>query len=66
MNKNLNRGATLGALALAGALALTSCSGGDSGSSAEAGGEISGDILFYDTSGGDVWERQSEVAGTVA
>lgn len=56
MNTTLTRGASLGALALAGALALTSCSGGGTGSDTASGGEISGDILFYDTSGGDVWE----------
>ncbi|MFD5598755.1 extracellular solute-binding protein [Leucobacter sp. NPDC058333] len=56
MHSTLTRAASLGALALAGALVLTSCSGGgDSGDSA-ASGDISGDILFYDTSGGDVWE----------
>ncbi|WP_053351580.1 extracellular solute-binding protein [Leucobacter musarum] len=60
MRSTLTRTASLGALTLAGALALTSCagadSGSDSGSGSADGAELSGEILFYDTSGGDVWE----------
>jgi putative spermidine/putrescine transport system substrate-binding protein len=58
MKTTLTRTASLGVLALAGALALTSCGGADSGSGSGSadGGDISGEILFYDTSGGDVWE----------
>lgn len=54
MQRLTKRTATLGALALTGVLALTACSGG--GTDASGDGSISGEILFYDTSGGDVWE----------
>lgn len=60
MRSTITRAASLGALTLAGALALTSCagadSGSDSGSGSADGADLSGEILFYDTSGGDVWE----------
>ncbi|MFF2388025.1 extracellular solute-binding protein [Agromyces sp. NPDC058104] len=44
-----------GAATIASAVALTSCSSSDGAASSEDGA-ISGDILFYDTSGGNVWE----------
>ncbi|RXZ47587.1 extracellular solute-binding protein [Agromyces fucosus] len=44
-----------GAATIASAVALTSCSSAGAGAPAEDGA-ISGDILFYDTSGGTVWE----------
>lgn len=56
MKTNLTRATSIGALVLAGALAFTGCAGS---ATPEANGDsaISGDILFYDTSGGDVWEE---------
>ncbi|MEF3405487.1 extracellular solute-binding protein [Agromyces sp. CCNWLW203] len=44
-----------GAATIAAAVALTSCSSAGDAAPAEDGA-ISGDILFYDTSGGTVWE----------
>lgn len=41
------------------ALAVTACGSGGSSESAE-GAAAGGDILFYDTSGGDVWTQLSE------
>ncbi|UOQ57917.1 extracellular solute-binding protein [Leucobacter allii] len=56
------RTGALCALTLTGALALTACSGGgDAGGTAEEGeASLSGEILFYDTSGGDVWTGLDE------
>ncbi|MRX44631.1 extracellular solute-binding protein [Agromyces kandeliae] len=45
-----------GAATLASAIALTSCASSGTGASSEDGA-LSGDILFYDTSGGQVWEE---------
>lgn len=57
MKSTLTRITSIGALALAGALVLSSCSGSASpDAGGESDGKLSGDILFYDTSGGDVWE----------
>ncbi|MBL3699375.1 extracellular solute-binding protein [Leucobacter luti] len=52
------RAVSFGALTLAGALALTGCSAAasDSGSDSGSDSAVSGEVLFYDTSGGDVWE----------
>ena len=58
MNKKLTRSASIGALAIAGALVLSSCSG--SAAEPSGDGELSGDILFYDTSGGNVWDGLNE------
>ncbi|WP_440312120.1 extracellular solute-binding protein [Leucobacter chromiireducens] len=63
MNTTLTRATSLGALALAGALALTACSGsGEPSGSSSGGGDaaLSGEILFYDTSGGNVWDGLNE------
>ncbi|MCW2289232.1 extracellular solute-binding protein [Leucobacter luti] len=59
MNSRLTRAVSFGALTLASALVLTSCSAADSGTSAskeDGAAALSGEVLFYDTSGGDVWE----------
>lgn len=45
----------IGALALASALTLTACAGGSSDRPNDDG-SLSGEVLFYDTSGGDVWD----------
>ncbi|GAA1939200.1 extracellular solute-binding protein [Agromyces allii] len=45
-----------GAATIASAIALTSCSSEGTSAPSEDGA-ISGDILFYDTSGGQVWEE---------
>ncbi|PPF45971.1 hypothetical protein C5B85_04730 [Pseudoclavibacter sp. AY1F1] len=61
MQKKLSRFTSIGALAVTGALVLTGC--GSAGPEAGAGGDssgLSGDVLFYDTSGGDVWEGLNE------
>lgn len=55
MKRITKQAAALGALAMAGALALTACAG-DTGGGSNEEGKLSGDILFYDTSGGNVWE----------
>lgn len=63
MKSRLTRAAALGALTVAGALVLTSCSAAtsDSGSaSGDGSSKLSGEVLFYDTSGGDVWEGLNE------
>jgi len=57
MKRFTKQAGALGALALAGALALTACAGDTGGTGdSDGGGKLSGDILFYDTSGGNVWE----------
>lgn len=59
MNRNAAR---IGALALASALTLTACGsgGGSTENPGGANGSPSGEILFYDTSGGDVWDGLNE------
>lgn len=54
-----SRVASMGALAIAGAVALSSCAGGGA-AAPSSDGSLSGDILFYDTSGGNVWEGLNE------
>lgn len=58
MKKSTSRFITVGATSLVAALALTSCAASTPTEPAEDGA-ISGDILFYDTSGGQVWEQES-------
>lgn len=61
MKKFTARSGAFGALALTSALALTACAGGSTESGGgNADGSISGEILFYDTSGGDVWTGLDE------
>jgi putative spermidine/putrescine transport system substrate-binding protein len=59
MNSNRIRARRIGAALAVTAFAVTACG---SGGSSESGGDAAGggDILFYDTSGGDVWTQLNE------
>lgn len=50
----------LGAALAVTALAVSACGSSKSPETSSTPGELSGDILFYDTSGGDVWTELSQ------
>ncbi|CAO1649228.1 extracellular solute-binding protein [Salinibacterium sp. NSLL150] len=58
MKKTIRRLSIVGASSLVAALALSSCTTSEPADSGSAGA-ISGDILFYDTSGGVVYEAEA-------
>jgi putative spermidine/putrescine transport system substrate-binding protein len=50
----------LGAALAVTALTVSACGSSETSETSSAPGEVSGDILFYDTSGGDVWTELSQ------